>query len=96
MKYEVSRSNTFRVIALQRSVDRGTDGQSDKVITIGRRHFQWRALIINKCECTCKINVFDTKLVKHATLCSLARFAFFFYKDLIGVLAFHPSQSYYD
>ena len=30
MKYEVSRSNTFRVIALQRSVDRQTDRRADR------------------------------------------------------------------
>ena len=49
MKYEVSRSNTFRVIALQRSVDRQdrrtdgrTDRRTDKVITIGLPHLRWR------------------------------------------------------
>ena len=43
MKYEVCRSNTIRVIALQRSVDmRRTDGQTDKVITIGLPHLWWR------------------------------------------------------
>ena len=42
MKYEVCRSNTVRVIALQRSVDRRTDGQTDKVITIGLPHLRWR------------------------------------------------------
>ena len=49
MKYEVSRSNTFRVIALQRKcgqtdrqTDRRTDGQTDKVITIGLPHLRWR------------------------------------------------------
>ena len=42
MKYEVSRSNTFRVIALQGSVDRRTDGQTDNVITIGLPHLRWR------------------------------------------------------
>ena len=50
MKYELSRSNTFRVIALQQSVDRRTDGrtdgqtdgQTDKVITIGLPHLRWR------------------------------------------------------
>ena len=42
MKYEVFRSNTVRVIALQRSVDRRTDGQTDKVITIGLPHLRWR------------------------------------------------------
>ena len=46
MKYEVSRSNTFRVNALQRSVDRRTDrqtdGRTDKVITIGLPHLRWR------------------------------------------------------
>ena len=45
MKYEVCRSNTVRVIALQRSVDRRTDrqtdGQTDKVITIGLSHLLW-------------------------------------------------------
>ena len=29
MKYELSRSNTFRVIALQQNVDRRTDRQTD-------------------------------------------------------------------
>ena len=46
MKYEVCRSNTVRVIALQRNVDRRTDrqtdGQTDKVITIGLPHLWWR------------------------------------------------------
>ena len=49
MKYEVSRSNTFRIIALQRKcgqTDRQTDGQTDgrtdKVITIGLPHLRWR------------------------------------------------------
>ena len=46
MKYEVCRSNTVRVIALQQSVDRRTDGptdrQIDKVITIGLPHLRWR------------------------------------------------------
>ena len=49
MKYEVSRSNTFRVIALQRKcgqtdrrTDGQTDGQTDKVITIGLPHLRWR------------------------------------------------------
>ena len=42
MKYEVCRSNTVRVIALQRSVDRRTDRQTDKVITIGLPHLRWR------------------------------------------------------
>ena len=46
MKDEVCRSNTVRVIAFQRSVDRRTDrqtdGQTDKVITIGLPHLRWR------------------------------------------------------
>ena len=45
MMYEVSRSNHFQVIALQRSVDRRTDGQTDgrtdKVITIGLPDLRW-------------------------------------------------------
>ena len=45
MKYEVSRSNTFRVIALQRKcgqTDRRTDRRTDRVITIGLPHLRWR------------------------------------------------------
>ena len=42
MKYEVCRLNTVRVIALQQSVDRRTDGQTDKLITIGLPHLRWR------------------------------------------------------
>ena len=50
MKYEVSRSKTFWVIALQLSVDRRTDRQTDgrtdrrtdKVITMGLPHLRWR------------------------------------------------------
>ena len=50
MKYEVCRSNTLRVIALQRSVDRRTDRQTDgqtdrqtdRVITIGLPYLRWR------------------------------------------------------
>ena len=50
MKYEICKSNTVRVIALQRSVDRRTDRQTDgwtdrqtdKVISIGLPHLRWR------------------------------------------------------
>ena len=54
MKYEVCRSNTFRVIALQRKCGQ-TDGRTDKVITIGLPHLRWRGpnehlpLYINPC-----------------------------------------------
>ena len=46
MKYEVCMSNTVRAIALQQSVDgqmdRRTDRQTDRVITIGLPHLRWR------------------------------------------------------
>ena len=71
--YEVCRSNTVRVIALQGSVDGRTDRQTDKVITIGLPHLRWwgpnqsnpqsMIKILKQCN-TCTMYI-STKQLRH-------------------------------